>query len=431
MKELIRILNNKKLIKIRERLVHDVFLSDETEKVLKSMEEYMDIYNTVIEDWDAFALWFTTVKYPGLTGAKVKIYKALFESVGDSNTDMSGGHDTSLAKDIINSILKKTYAESMASELFDLAYGRNDKELDESIEDSLSEYTELRELYGTVIDKDNSEDSGKSDNIFSVLDEDTGYQSNGFNWCLKELGLTFGKLSPGDLYFVGGRPDSGKTSLLAHQVAHTIGQIADDTTIVWFTNEERASKVKLRLLSSISKLPISAILKDVEEFKSKFSHLLPKENSLTVRNIYDWNTKKIEKFLQDSNPALVVFDQLSKVTVTQSYANDAERLSKLASFARALSKDFPVMSTIWADGSAEGVQYIQQGQLYGSKTGIQGEADAILTVGRLHNDTIPNARYLYAPKNKLSGGDPSCRNAKWEVVIHPEIGRYSSVNTPL
>ena len=117
--------------------------------------------------------------------------------------------------------------------------------------------------------------------------------------------------------------------------------------------------------------------------------------------------------------------------MTQSYANDAERLSKLASFARALSKDFPVMSTIWADGSAEGVQYIQQGQLYGSKTGIQGEADAILTVGRLHNDTIPNARYLYAPKNKLSGGDPSCRNAKWEVVIHPEIGRYSSVNTPL
>jgi len=428
-KNLIKILNNRKLINMRQRLVHDVFLSDETEKVLHSMEEYMEVYNTVIDDWDTFFLWFTTVKYPGLSGAKVKIYKALFEAVRDSDDPVSTGHDSSIAKDIVGSILKKTYAEAMASKLFDVAHGSDDTDINEAIEDSLSEYSELRESYGLLIDADEERD--EDNNVMSVLDDDTSKQSSGFNWCLKELDMTFGKLCAGDLYFIGGRPDSGKTSLLCHQVAHTLKQIGDGRSIVWMTNEERASKVKLRLLSSISKMSATDIMSDVDDFKSKHSHILPEKDALIVKNIYDWNTKSVSSLLNKINPALIIFDQLSKISITQSCANDAERLSKLASFARSLSQNYPVLSTIWADGSAEGAQYIQQGQLYGSKTGIQGEADAILTVGRLHNDSIPNARYLYAPKNKLSGGDPSCRNAKWEVVIHPEIGRYSSVNTPL
>ena len=68
-------------------------------------------------------------------------------------------------------------------------------------------------------------------------------------------------------------------------------------------------------------------------------------------------------------------------------------------------------------------------QLYGSKTWVQGEADAIVTIGRMHNDPIPDARYIYVPKNKLVGGEPTKRNARWEVRIHPEIARYSSVYT--
>ena len=41
---------------------------------------------------------------------------------------------------------------------------------------------------------------------------------------------------------------------------------------------------------------------------------------------------------------------------------------------------------------------------YNSKTALQGEADALLTIGKTENDPA-NVRWLAAPKNKLSHRD--------------------------
>ena len=66
-------------------------------------------------------------------------------------------------------------------------------------------------------------------------------------------------------------------------------------------------------------------------------------------------------------------------------------------------------------------------QLYGSKTGIQGEADVILMIGC--EDNGQDIRYISIPKNKLPGGPrsvPGLRHGKFEVNFDHQTGRFTS-----
>ena len=97
--------------------------------------------------------------------------------------------------------------------------------------------------------------------------------------------------------------------------------------------------------------------------------------------------------------------------------------SQPANWGREIAKAYaPVITVHQADGTAEGVQWIDMSQLYMSKTGIQGEADAIITIGRQPDKG--NARFMYIPKNKMTGNVPSLRNGKFEIEIVPDLARF-------
>ena len=67
--------------------------------------------------------------------------------------------------------------------------------------------------------------------------------------------------------------------------------------------------------------------------------------------------------------------------------------------------------------------------MHGSQTDIQGEADAIIALGRTHEPGFEQSRFIYIPKNKLAGGplsDESQRNGKFEVLIQPDIARFKT-----
>lgn len=123
---------------------------------------------------------------------------------------------------------------------------------------------------------------------------------------------------------------------------------------------------------------------------------------------------------------LIVFDQAAKLSgFEQRASNDADRLQKLAARLKALAATCaPVMTTVWADGSAEGQMWVEQNQLYGSKTGIPGEAEAIINVGHTREDTDKGLRFLNIPKNKsMTCQDERYRHSHWTVILKHEIAR--------
>ena len=82
-----------------------------------------------------------------------------------------------------------------------------------------------------------------------------------------------------------------------------------------------------------------------------------------------------------------------------------------------------------ADASAEGVRWLDQSQLYGSKTGMQGEADVQLMIGKDNEPGHEGDRFISIVKNKTSGGprcNPSLRHGKFEVTFDGERARFRS-----
>ena len=96
-------------------------------------------------------------------------------------------------------------------------------------------------------------------------------------------------------------------------------------------------------------------------------------------------------------------------------------------WARELAKKYaPVIAVHQADVNAEGVDYIGKECLYLSKTGVQGEVDVQLMIGK-RNDGDSNTRYLNIVKNKLAGSEMTeekLRHGAAQVKIDPERGRY-------
>jgi hypothetical protein len=83
-----------------------------------------------------------------------------------------------------------------------------------------------------------------------------------------------------------------------------------------------------------------------------------------------------------------------------------------------------------ADASAEGVKWLNQSQLYGSKTGVQGEADVLIMIGATHEPGDENRRYISICKNKLPGGprtEIALRRGKHEVMFDGDIARFTSL----
>jgi len=173
------------------------------------------------------------------------------------------------------------------------------------------------------------------------------------------------------------------------------------------------------------------IERDPTKFLEEYQELM-RGNRIKVIHNSLMTVQDVESVVNhlDGKVGLIIFDQLWKMGgFEKESSNDVDRQTKLFGWARSMADVAPVLNVHQADASAEGMLHFEMNQLYGSKTGIQGECDAIVTLGRPHSaEYSANTRGLYAPKNKLAGGprrDKTMKNAKFEVEIQPDIARFT------
>ncbi len=245
-------------------------------------------------------------------------------------------------------------------------------------------------------------------------------------WRLKYLNKSLGPLRKGDFGFIFARPETGKTTFLISEISNFLPQI--DSKILWIANEEESTGIVARLYSSVLSIPISKILdnpsKYVDEFLEKGGNKIKLCNSASIRQ------KDINKFLEEEEYDLAIFDQLDKI-----HGFDAERYDLLMKakyqWAREMAKKYcPVIGVCQAGGSGEGKQYLEMTDVDSSYTAKQGEADWILGIGKSDNEDLSSVRYLNILKNKLLGGgdsDPLLKHSKTHVKINLDIFRYEDI----
>lgn len=94
----------------------------------------------------------------------------------------------------------------------------------------------------------------------------------------------------------------------------------------------------------------------------------------------------------------------------------------------AVKYDCIVMATSQVSADGDGLQYPTLPMLKDSRTGKQGAADVIITIGKVNDPMLVNSRYIGTTKSKKvktgTRASPNC-----EVLFQPDISRYSEMPT--
>lgn len=383
-------------------------LGEETYKIFEAMGEWYKNNPSCKEIiWPKFGAWFILVKYPKLDDTKAAIYRGIFSSLDKLTTE-----DTVVLDEVISGLVTRDYAAEIAEAGLRVADGDDPKGM-----------TKIGALYEEWQQRNGKlarlEDSVVTSDILSVLKSVT---EGGYSWRLNCLNDAIGPLRQGDFIVVATRPDTGKTTLLASESTHIATQIPDGRPVLWLNNEESGKKVLRRIVQSAIGWPTHKMEADSAAAAAAYKSLYGKDDMFIVYDNAYITTKDVEALCKKYNPGLIIFDQLWKIKAHES-ENEVTRLTMLFNWGREIAKAYaPVITVHQADGTAEGQKWIDMSQLYMSKTGIQGEADAIITIGR--TPETGDSRFLYVPKNKMTGAVPSLRNGKFELEILGDIARF-------
>lgn len=263
-----------------------------------------------------------------------------------------------------------------------------------------------------------------SDDLEELYNEAVG--QGGLRWRLKSLNRALGPLRKGDFGFIFARPETGKTTFLASEVAFMAEQA--EGTCLWINNEEQGGKVGIRLYQA----SLGATLEQLAGHLARARASYYERTGRRIRIVDDSGISRasVERYCRATQPSLIVIDQLDKIKGFDGEREDL-RMGSIYQWARDLAKQYgPVIGVSQSDGSGEGVKYLTMGNVANAKTSKQAEADWILGIGLKYEDH-PAVRGLSICKNKLIGGDesvPQMRHGKFDVLILPEIARYRDLH---
>ena len=393
--------------------VKDNVLTKESKLVLEDVGKYYAASPMVRDiNWEEFATWFTVVAHPTMKEDRAEIFTKIFDKLIE--------HE--ISDELYESLIESFVARSKATDIYRIA-----QDVAEGTKDNLDDVTTVMDSYYDELDmtKDIENHEAVWD-ISSIVSATVG--GSGLDWRLDPFNKSLGPLRKGNFVVIGKRPDTGGTTLLAAEATFMAPQMPPNTKVLWFNNEEAGSAVQLRILQAALGLNSEEISHDEVGSIDAYNKLMGEDNRIVLYDKADLTVKDVKEACKRYDAGLIIFDQLWKVQGVEDATNDVHKMTKLFNFGREIAKQYaPVLAVHQADGSAGGQEYLNMEQLYMSKTGAQGEADAIIMIGRSYEAGKGDSRFISVPKNKLTGGPrtiPAMRNMQVEVILKPEIARF-------
>jgi hypothetical protein len=284
---------------------------------------------------------------------------------------------------------------------------------------------ELQELLGNDdLSETLDEESYFYENDLQGLFESTK-GANGHRWPLDCLNKSLGSLRPGDFGFLFARPETGKTTFLAHTATHMVQ--TSRARVLWVNNEEGGNKVLLRCYQAALGLTNDALFGDVEGNQRRYAECVG--DNLRILNDPGIKAKDLDRVIADYRPTLILFDQLDKVEGFEKSERNDLILKAKYQWAREIAKRHhcAVIGVCQAGGTAENKKRLVMTDVDSSHTAKQGEADWVLGIGMVADEGMENVRYFSICKNKLVGDADSVeglRHGHFDAIIQPTIAQY-------
>lgn len=214
-------------------------------------------------------------------------------------------------------------------------------------------------------------------------------------------------LRGGDFVIAAGRPDSGKTTMIAGEITHMAAQW-DDRPIIWLNNEGDGTRIRKRVVQSGLAATIPEMISMKGNVIKNYEKAIGTSDSMIrVIDIHDYWNWQVAELVEQHTPKLVIMDMIDNIKFSGlSLAGGARTdqiLESMYQWARVLAvkNNLAVIATSQISGDGEGVQFPEKSMLKDSKTGKQGAADLMIMIGRSDDPMLDDFRYISTPKNKL------------------------------
>ncbi len=395
---------------------------EETWLILEGIRDYYSSHPASTEiDWTSFRTSFLVTTAAKLGPVRTAHLAAIIDAIIA---------DPSLSKDsdeLILYFVDMFHAQRIREHVDKIIGGSSKTRLDD-IERILDQHEKDRSL----VRKEDLSDILKYSDLKGTYERI--YRKGGLEWRLEDLNVSVGPLRPGDMVCVTACPNVGKTRFITNEITHFVTQLPEeDRRILFVNNEETSDAIWNAIYCSYFDKTDDDVLKNVAKFEEKWDKEVGKE-SIAVYHNTTASTREIERVIKAYKPKIVVYNQLYKVHLLgRQNGTDAEQYRLRYNFGRVMAdKHQHVAITAHQAGAlAAGEKWVTQEQMYGGKTGIPGECDVIIGIGKTYDPLEKGQRYLNIARNKLPSGPrtiPDLReDSHFVVKFKAGHGRYETL----
>lgn len=394
-------------------------LTQNTQILLKDFDRYFKEHEGVEAiEHDSFMSWFKLTAHPKLSDEG----KSLFEQ------QLRLIHKP-LHPSIEAGLMNRLVANDIATRMYDAITKFNDGEDIDFLHTSKELVREFEEGVKKKV---------KSCEVTTSMEEMMEEDANdfGFHWRLDCLNMSMRPLRGGDFGIIAGRPDKGKTTFMTDQLTYMAKQVDvlfpnENRSILWLNNEGPGKRIKYRCYQSALDATASELLEKQKAgtLQSEYEAAVGRHNAIRVFDIHGLWNHEVQEIVEYNDPALVVMDMIDNIRFGGDATNNGQRTDQLLEAMyqwgrmMAVVWDKPVLATSQISADGDGLQFPTLPMLKDSKTGKQGAAEFIITIGALNEITAQNTRFIGMTKNKLHReGGP--RDPRAEVIFDGLKGRY-------
>lgn len=374
-----------------------------------------------------FLTWYRGFRHPQMKDDSFGLYAAVItKSMEDVSDELEAG------------LMERLVAADTAARITTLLEQWN-------AGDEVDLYRELRsnvERFEQQIDR-----KVKNPQVLDPIEDLLKAEENdeGLHFRLPCLNRHLKPLRGGDFVIVAARPDKGKTTFCASELTYMAAQVdvlypGEKRSILWFNNEGPGNRIVMRNfqaalnatteeLVALSNKPSTDPKWKTQVREHYAAALGGRPGVLRIFDIHDMWNHEVEDIMKQYNPAVVLFDMVDNIKFGGEVNNNGQRTDQLLEamyqWARLMGvkHDCAVLATSQLSADADGVSYPTLPQLKDSKTGKQGAADIIITLGALNDPVLENSRYIGTTKNKRvrtgKRGSP-----QQEVFFDSQRGRF-------
>ena len=333
-------------------------------------------------------------KYPAMPDSARNGVQELIHQLDAGTPD-----NIELHMELVNNFWLRDRARVIGEKAIEIFTGESEefgelKRMIESVEDGRMSDKTTYEIENSSLDELLDEQSGEPDFPFE------------FNLIAEEVQ----GLDRGNLGIIFARPEVGKTTFCCFLAA---SYVRAGNKVVYFSNEEPAKKIKLRLIQSY----FEVTREELNNNRDKYVPLYEEKVApfFTIMSSVGTSVEEINEYAKLNKPDVMFCDQLDKFRISGEYNRGDEKLKEIYVNGREIAKRNNLLfwAVSQASNDAHDRQFIDYAMMDNSKTGKAGEADIIIGIGKTGSSEIENTvRHICISKNKING---------WHGMINAQI----------